>query len=191
MRRELGVVRLRHARYLLRLQDAAHSGERRLEYRRRLLSEKVGELVLGRQPLAGGYGDGRVPRDPRHFSAVFGRRRLLEPQRVVWLQPLGEAYRARSRHLPVRPYQQVDLVAHRFAYVLGDERGVAQRLQRQLARVEGAHRHHRVELHAGETHFHVLNRALGSANGVAEDVADRERVVLVALVRRRGVEVGV
>ena len=89
MRRDLDVVRFCHAGYLLRLQNAADAGERGLEDGGSLLSEQIGELVLGGQALAGGYGNGGVVGDAGHLASVLRRDGFFEPERIVWFQSLG------------------------------------------------------------------------------------------------------
>ena len=116
VRRDLGVVRLGHAGDLLRLEQAADAAEVQLQDRGGARLEHAGELVLRRQPLAGRDRDRRRPRDARHLLGHLGRRRLLEPERVVRLEPLREADRTRRRELAVRAEEQVAAVADRLAH---------------------------------------------------------------------------
>ena len=91
----------------------------------------------------------------------------------------------------MRAYQEINFVAHRLPDVTGDQFSIAQRFERKLSGVERSHRHNRVELDGGEAHLHVLRGTPGSANRVAEYVADSEGVVIVTLFGRRRIQVGV
>ena len=91
----------------------------------------------------------------------------------------------------MRAYEQINLIAYRVPDVAGDQFGVAEGFERKLAGVERAHGHYGVELDGGEAHLHVLGGAFGSANRIAEYVADGEGVIIVALFWRRGIQVGV
>ena len=151
MGRDLGIVGLRHAGDLLRLQDAADPAERHLQDRRRLGFEQPREFVLGGEPLAGRDRDRGGTGHSGHRGDVLRRHRLLEPERVVGLEPPGEADRARRRHLAVGADQQVALAADRGAQRLDEPLRMVERGKRELAGIERRIGPDGVELDRGET----------------------------------------
>ena len=77
--------------------------------------EELLEVVDVRKPLPRCDRDRRARCDPSHLLEVLRGARLLEPQRVVLLEPLREPARHRRRDLTVRADQDVGAVADRFA----------------------------------------------------------------------------
>ena len=107
VRRDLGAVRLGERGDLLALQDPAAATEVRLDDRRCAERQQLLELVLRGEPLARGDGDRGLAGDLGHLGRLVGRNRLLEPQRVVGLEPLRQADGARRGELPVRAEEEV------------------------------------------------------------------------------------
>ena len=121
---------------LLRFEQAADASEVRLQDRRSAGGEDAQELVLRRQALAGSDRDRRRARDLRHLLRAVGRNRLLEPERVVALEPTREPDRTGRRELAVRADEQVAPVPDGLADT-GDVRlRPRERLEARLSRVE-------------------------------------------------------
>ncbi len=171
MRSDLGVMRLRHRRDLLGFEQSADPAEVRLQDRGRAGLEHAGELVFRRQPLASGDRHAAKRGDPRHLLRRLGRRRLLEPQRLVGLDPAGETQRAGDGELAVGAEQEVAFLADRLAQSLAE--GLAERepLEARLAGVEGGIGAGGVELHRGEPLRDILQRPLGRSVRVRVDRA--------------------
>ena len=185
MRRDLRVVRLRHASDLPRFQNAANAPKRHLQNGSGLLFEQFAELELGGQALAGGDGDGGCAGYAGHLIAILRRHRFLEPQWIVLLHPAGEANRAGGGGLAVGADKDVRLVAHRFAHGGNDGFGVVQAVQRRFAGVAVAHHvDERIELQRREAFLNVRQGACCGRVWVRMRGASR-------FVARRWPEVGV
>ncbi len=155
VRCDLGVMGFGHAGDLLAFQDAANPAQRRLQDAGRASLQHAGEFVFGAQALTGGHRNAGVARNLGHHLGALGRGRLLEPQRVVLLEPACHAFGARHRVLAMGAEQYVGLVADRLADEFAEALGQVHALERRLARVEHRITTHRVELDRGESLRHV------------------------------------
>src|SRR5262249_50837757 len=149
---------------------------RHLQDRGRALFQHAREFVFGDQPLAGRDRDRRAARDQRHLLRHFRRRRFLEPQGIIGLDPLGEADGAGSGELPALAEEEVSLAADRLAQQAAELLRAIERFQRRLAWIERGVRRDRIELNRGEAELHILGRALRRELGIVIDA-----LVLVAL----------
>ncbi len=161
VRRDLGVMRLRHCGDFLGFEQPANSAEVRLQDRGRAGLEHAGELVFRRQSFAGCDRHAALRGDSRHLLGRFGRRRLLEPKRLVGLDPAGEAQRAGDGELAVRAEQEVALRPERFAQGLAEGFAEREPLEARLTGVEGGVGAGRVEFHRGEPLRDIFQRPLG------------------------------
>src|SRR6185437_16494138 len=82
VRCDLHVVGLGHARDLLRLQDSADLADVEVEDRGGTVRDEAREVELGRQPLAGGDGDGGAAGYFGQGLHVLWRAGLLVPEGV-------------------------------------------------------------------------------------------------------------
>ena len=156
VRRNLNVAGFRHGGNLARLQDAARNGQVELQDGCRLLLKHGHELELVEQALARGHGDARGAGHPGHLRDVLRRHRLLEPERIELLHPLGKPNGAVGVELSVRADQNVAAVADGLPHLAHHQGRVAQALQA----VRGA-RVHGIELDGGEPLVHVGQGHLG------------------------------
>src|SRR5215468_1599828 len=136
MRRDLRVVGLGHAGDLLRLEQAADAAERHLQDGGGAQLEHAGELVLGGKALAGRDRNRGSARHQRHLLRHLRRRRLLEPQGIVGLEPLGEADGAGGGELAVGAEQEISLGADGLADQATELLAQREGLERGLARIE-------------------------------------------------------
>ncbi len=127
--------------------------------------------MLRRQPLAGGDGDRRCPRDTGHLLGTLGRDGLLQPERVVLLEATGEPDRARRRELTVRADEKVGPVADRLADEPHVALGALERLERRLPRVESRVGAEWIELDRREALGHVLRSPSRGGLGIVVDVS--------------------
>ena len=160
VRGDLGVVALRHAGDLLGLEQAADAAEVHLQDRRGAGLEHAGELVLGREPLAGRDRDRGRAGDARHLLGRLRRRRLLEPERLEALEPPRQADGAGDRELPVRAEQQVAARADGLADLPEVALAAVEVGERRLPRVEGRVRPGGIELERREAERGVVGGAL-------------------------------
>src|SRR5947207_15046618 len=136
MRRELHVLHFGERRDLLRLEDSADAPQVHLEDRRGARAEETREIVFGGEPLAGRDRDARGARDARHLLRRIRRHRLLEPERLVRLEPPGEANGARRSHLAVSPEEKIGTRADRGAQLPHEALAELHRRERELPPVE-------------------------------------------------------
>ena len=168
VRRDHGVVGFGDGRDLLRFEYSAALADVQLDDLRGLLLQQFGELVERHQALAGGDGDAGVGGDPGHFVHVFRRHRFLEPERLVFLEHLGDADCAGGAELAMRADADFQLVADGIANGAEDLRRVLDGLQRKIAgqREVG---HERVDLAGGVAFLHQLLGNRAGAGGILPD----------------------
>ena len=85
-----------------------------MQDRRGFAFQHTGKLIFGGQAFTGGNRDGGLLGDNGHLLRHFGRRRLLEPERVIGFQPFGQADRAGRGQLAVGAKEQIAFAADRF-----------------------------------------------------------------------------
>ena len=125
-------------------------------------------------------------RDARHLLGALRRRRLLEPERHVRLQPLGEPLGAGGRELPVRAEQQIAFVADRRADRPAEGVAQVQPLEARLARIERRIGAGGIEFHRREALADIFERPRRRGVRVAVD-----RVVGVGVRAAVGIEIGI
>src|SRR5271156_4812168 len=116
VRGDLRVMDLGERRDLLRLEEPADAPEIHLQDIGGARGKHASEFVLGSEALAGRDRDGGGTRDERHLLRHLGWYRLLEPERVVGLEMLGQSNGTGGRELSVRSHQEVRAHADGLAY---------------------------------------------------------------------------
>ena len=183
MRRHLGVEDLGDGRELLCLQYPPEPPQGRLQDLHPARPQQRPELGLGRQPLARRQRNADMPRHFGEFQQVVRRDRLFVPERVVGLQGLPHADRARRGELAMGAEKEVRLVAHRLADLRAEGHRAGDVAHRRLMPASDRIGAGGVELHRGEALFHRPRRGLRRHVGIDPE--------LRRILARLGVEIGV